>query len=58
MSPKRSSLSIDVGLIVENLDSGDWKVFYHLMRNMDALVKGFSKKISFTLNSNSHIYIG
>lgn len=43
MIPKRAALSIDIDLIVDNLDSGDWKVFYHLLRNMDALVRNKDK---------------
>lgn len=38
MGPKRFNSNIDVDLIVNNIDFGDWKLLYHLMRNMDALV--------------------
>ena len=38
MNPKKDNLDIDVDLVVNNVDYGDWKLIYHLLRNMDALV--------------------
>ena len=40
MSPKRDNLKVDLNLILENFDFGDWKLMYHLLQNMDALVFG------------------
>merc|ERR1719350_181344 len=38
MSPKKKSHKVDVNLICNELDFGDWKLIYQVMRNMDALV--------------------
>jgi len=38
LNPKKNNFNINVNLIVNFLDFGDWKLLYHLMRNMDALV--------------------
>lgn len=35
---KRGKCRIDINLIADNLDFGDWKLLYHLLRNMDSLV--------------------
>merc|ERR1712004_148448 len=36
LSPKRDRLNVDVNLITECLDFGDWKLVYHLLRNMNS----------------------
>ena len=36
LSPKRNRLNVDVNLITECLDFGDWKLVYHLLRNMNS----------------------
>merc|ERR1719468_457116 len=38
LSPRKNNLNIDVNLICKHLDFGDWKLLYHLLRNMDSLV--------------------
>merc|ERR1711902_387611 len=39
MSPRKFyNPKININLIVENLDFGDWKLIYQVLRNMDALV--------------------
>lgn len=39
MSPKKNyNPKINLNLIIQNIDFGDWKLIYQLMRNMDALV--------------------
>jgi len=37
-SPRKKSHKVDVKLICNELDFGDWKLIYQVMRNMDALV--------------------
>ena len=37
-SPHRDTAKVDLNLVVNNLDYGDWKLLYHLLNNMDALV--------------------
>lgn len=36
LSPRRNKLKVDVNLIVTCLDYGDWKLVYHLLRNMNS----------------------
>ena len=36
LSPKRNRLNVDVDLITGCLDFGDWKLVYHLLRNMNS----------------------
>lgn len=38
LSPRKNNLKIDVNLIVSKIDYADWKLLYHLLRNMDSLV--------------------
>jgi len=39
MSPRKFyNPKININLVVENLDFGDWKLIYQVLRNMDALV--------------------
>lgn len=38
LNPTKNNLKINVDLIVKSLDFADWKVVYHLLKNMDALV--------------------
>jgi len=37
IGPKVNNLRIDVNLIVNTLDFGDWRLFYALLKNIDAL---------------------
>ena len=36
LSPKRNRLNVDVNLITDCLDYGDWKLVYHILRNMNS----------------------
>jgi len=37
VGPRKNNLKIDVNLIVQTLDYGDWKLFYQLLKNIDSL---------------------
>ena len=36
LSPRRNKLNVDVNLIVNFIDYGDWKLMYHILRNMNS----------------------
>ncbi|XP_040571919.2 LOW QUALITY PROTEIN: innexin inx2-like [Lepeophtheirus salmonis] len=40
LSPNRDKLDVDVDLIVDFLTASDWKLLYHILRNMDSLIFG------------------
>ncbi|QQP48729.1 Innexin, partial [Caligus rogercresseyi] len=40
LSPNRDKLDVDVNLIADFLTASDWKLLYHLLRNMDSLYLG------------------
>lgn len=40
LSPKHKTLKVDVNFLCRNMDFGDWKLLYHLLKNMDSLLFG------------------
>jgi len=54
LNPKKDNLKIDVPLIVSSLDFGDWKLVYHLLKNVDALVFAeFCEKLTAQLQEDA-----
>jgi len=53
-SPRKNNLKIDVNMIVNTLDFGDWKLFYQLLKNIDSLVfKEFCENLTEKLQKKS-----